>query len=363
MLNYSRFGGTIMNQNSIGNNKNYLEGFENTVVGSVPQIKSALETKDILGTVMARIGIGRDRYSVIPGLYCVGTPNSDSPVMVTANYKLSFDHLRRELAGLNAWIVVVDTCGINVWCAAGKKTFSTDEVIRRVNQTRLKEIVSHRELILPQLSATGVIGRKIRKACGFKVIWGPVRAGDIRKFIRSEFKADNAMRSVSFTFLERLVLVPVELSSLRKYLLWIFLMGFVLSGIDANVFSFGLAWRRGLVLVTGCAAGIFAGAVAAPLLLPWLPTRAFAVKGLFTGLAMGIGVIILMGNRVSFAETGALVLLIVSISSYLAMNFTGSTPYTSPSGVEKEMRMAIPIQTLALILSISVWIGSAFIQR
>jgi hypothetical protein len=44
------------------------------------------------------------------------------------------------------------------------------------------------------------------------------------------------------------------------------------------------------------------------------------------------------------------------------MNFTGSTPYTSPSGVEKEMRKAMPLQALAGLVSIILWIGAAFVS-
>src|SRR3972149_4169926 len=74
-------------------------------------------------------GIGRDRCRVAPGLYALGAPGGDSPVLVTANYKLTFDVLRRDAAGLDAWILVLDTRGINVWCAAGEGTFGTEEAI------------------------------------------------------------------------------------------------------------------------------------------------------------------------------------------------------------------------------------------
>jgi hypothetical protein len=60
-------------------------------------------------------------------------------------------------------------------------------------------------------------------------------------------------------------------------------------------------------------------------------------------------------------EAVALILFITVISSYLAMNFTGSTPYTSPSGVEKEMRKAIPLQVLAGIFSVVAWVGAMFV--
>jgi len=298
---------------------------------------------------------------VAPGLYSMGDAVPASPVLVTANYKLSFDVLRKELDKENVWILVLDTRGVNVWCAAGKKTFSTHEVIRRVKMTRLQEIVSHKRLILPQLSATGVSGKQVKKACGFRVTWGPIQARDIRSFLKAGLKADKAMRRVTFTFLERLILVPVELSFLRKYLLWILLAGFILSGICSSLFSFGLAWSRGLIVVAACAAGIFTGAVAAPVLLPWIPGKAFAIKGVITGLIMGAGMVLVLGKSINPMEAASLILFIISISSYLAMNFTGSTPYTSPSGVEKEMRIAIPFQAVAITLAIAGWIGSMFI--
>ncbi|HQL32652.1 MAG TPA: hypothetical protein PK969_05305, partial [Treponemataceae bacterium] len=68
-----------------------------------------------------RLGIGRNKASVTPGLYFIGSPGAASPVLVSANYRLSFDALRKELSGIDAWILVVDTRGVNVWCAAGKE--------------------------------------------------------------------------------------------------------------------------------------------------------------------------------------------------------------------------------------------------
>jgi len=339
----------------------FVEGFRETPLGSVPRIKTRLEKSDLYGSIKVRLGINRSQYKVTPGLYSIGDVTSTAPVLVTANYKLTFDILRKDLEGVDAWVLVLDTRGINVWCAAGKKTFSTAEVIQRVKQTRLHEIVSHRRLILPQLSATGVSGKQVKKGCGFKVTWGPVRTRDIKPFLTAGLKADKAMRRVTFSFQERLILVPVELSFLRKYLIWIFMAGFFLSGIGPDLFSIPLAWSRGLIMITACVAGIFTGAVAAPVLLPWIPGKAFAVKGLITGLLMGAGMVLVLGDAINFMAAAALVLLITAISSYLAMNFTGSTPYTSPTGVEKEMRIAIPFQSAAVLLSVTAWIGSMFI--
>ncbi len=335
----------------------FVERFVETQGGMVPQVKTCLGPGDWLGSLRARLGISRDRYRIAPGLYSVGAAGVDSPVLVTANYKLSFDALRRELAGVDAWILVLDTRGVNVWCAAGKKTFGTDELIRQVQRTRLEGIVRHRQLILPQLGAPGVAGHQVRRNCGFSVIWGPIRARDLKNFLAADQEAGPSMRQLTFSVLERLVLIPVEISLIVKPSLWVLLAIFALSAIGPQ-FSMMLAWQRGLTLALAYGVGVVSGAVAAPLLLPWLPWRSFYLKGLLTGLIGGLAAVV--GLRVVGWDAVAMVLLSMAVSSYAAMNFTGATPYASPSGVEKEMRRGIPIQIAALVATVFLWVGGRF---
>jgi len=339
----------------------FVDNFKDTPCGPVPRVKTKLERSDHLGNLIARLGIKRDQYKIAPGLYCVGNPDQDSPVLVTANYKLTFDSLRQELTALDAWLLVLDTRGINVWCAAGKELFSTREVVNRVKQTGLNKVVGHNQLILPQLGATGVSAHQVKKASGFKVIWGPIRAKDILHFLAADNRLDKSMRQVTFSIGERTVLIPVELSHLPKPTFWVLLAVFFLSGIGTNVFSLNDAWYRGLLALSAYAGGILAGAVAAPILLPWLPGRAFALKGAHTGIIGGLVVVLLFKNGLIWLESLALLLITVAISSYLAMNFTGSTPFTSPSGVEKEMRRAIPLQAGAILVAIVAWITAGFL--
>src|SRR5512136_1464237 len=117
---------------------------------------------------LARVGFRRGAHRVEPGLYALGQPSAESPVFVTANYTLSFDALRAALKGRDAYILVLDTQGINVWCAAGKGTFGTDELVRRIEATGLRDVVDHRVLILPQLGAPGVALHEVKKRTTFK---------------------------------------------------------------------------------------------------------------------------------------------------------------------------------------------------
>ena len=307
-----------------------------------------------------RWGLGRSRYSIAPGLYAIGSPDADSHVLVTANYKMTFDILRRDLQGHDLWLLVLDTKGINVWCAAGKGTFGTDEMIRRVQVTGLDRIVNHRSLIVPQLGAPGVAAHKITQACGFKVVFGPVRSDDLPQFLADGCHAAPHMRRVNFGIVDRLVLTPVELVNMRKQIMWSILALFILGGVGPQFFSLSAAWSRGGSAISAGLLGVFSGAVMVPIMLPWLPWRAFAMKGAIAGFVAGLLAVIFLYASLDWLNAMALLIAVTAISSWCAMHFTGSSTFTSPSGVEKEMRQAIPAQAAALLVGGLCWLAAAF---
>ncbi len=266
----------------------FLDGWTDTPVGPVPRVRTILDRRDELGRWRMRWGMGRHRYRVEPRLYAVGSPGPDSPVLVTANYKMTFDALRKELGGQDAWILVLETGGINVWCAAGKGTFGTEEVSRRVKTTRLAEVVNHRSLILPQLGAPGVAAHRVREECGFSVVYGPVRAQDIPCFLREGMKTTPEMRRVAFPVSERLALAPVELAGFLKPTTYVFLALFFLAGVGPWIFSPSASLHRGLGASGVWLAGILSGAVITPVLLPWIPGRSFSGKGGLVGVCFAV---------------------------------------------------------------------------
>jgi hypothetical protein len=303
------------------------------------------------------------RYRISPGLYAVGCPGTESPVLVTANYKLTFDSLRRELAGIDAWILVLETYGINVWCAAGKGTFGTAEVIRCVRASGLAEVVGHRTLILPQLGAPGVAAHEVHRESGFKVVYGPVRAADLPALFFAGMTASEAMRRVTFTTVERLVLTPVELTGMLKPIGWSVLALLLLAAVGPQLFHPAAAFSRGIAAIVTGLAGVLAGAVLTPVLLPWLPGRAFALKGAVAGAVIALLALLLGWSRHDFWSGAALLLALPAVASWCAMSFTGSTTFTSPSGVEKEMRRAIPLQAVAAALAGVLWLYGGFVGK
>ncbi|MDD1668973.1 MAG: carbon monoxide dehydrogenase [Methanomicrobiales archaeon] len=303
----------------------------------IRETTSEITLSNRLDHFLARCGVNRMGHIVEPGLYRLGSPTPDSEVFVSANYTLSFDAVRSALAGRDAYILVLDTKGINVWCAAGKGTFGTDELVHRIWITGLAKLVSHRRLILPQLSAPGVSWPEVVRRTGFLVEYGPVRARDLPAYLEAR-RATPEMRRVEFPLRDRVVLMPVELVTAFP---------FMLVPVIALLFLGYFLVAAEIVLV------VLAGTVLFPILLPVLPTKDFSTKGLILGVLVMIPLAVLGTTGLAPLQVAwalATFLIFPPITAYLALNFTGSTPFTSRTGVKKEIFRYIPVMA-ALVVS------------
>ena len=331
----------------------------------IPRVATELNWADRLGSWMVRWGIGRMKYTVEPGLYCVGGPTAETAVFVTANYKMSFDRLRSGLAGRDGWILVLDTKGINVWCAAGKGTFGTEELVSRIENVGLGEIVAHKKLIVPQLGATGVSAHAVKQQSGFQVLYGPVRAKDLPAFLDGGMKATEQMRRVTFPLADRIVLIPVELISWGKHILCAAACLLVLAGLSREGYSGKLVVSDGIRAVLILLASYLAAGILGPALLPWLPGRAFSAKGIWIGLA--ISVVLGLQSRPLWNSWSdrldilAWFLMIPALTSFVVMNFTGASTYTSLSGVKREMKIAVPLQLVFAVSGVGLWLAGHFV--
>ena len=323
--------------------------------GRAARVATDITLPDRLGGWGVRWGINRMHYTVAAGLYAVGQPGSQSPVLVSANYKLTFDQLRRELAGRDVWLLLLETFGINVWCAAGKGTFGTLELINRINRTGLPTLVAHRTLIVPQLGAPGIAAHEVKKATGFKVHYGPIRAEDLPEFLDRGMEVTPAMRRARFNLRDRLVLIPVEVVQAWKPTLIICLLIVVVCALAVRDFRFFSLLPVGLPPTVLYLVALLAGSVVTPILLPWIPGRAFSLKGAQVGLLSAILAALVMGSTWKVADLVALLFVVPAITAYFALNFTGCTTFTSLSGVEKEMRIALPVIILAFVVGVVVW--------
>jgi hypothetical protein len=300
------------------------------------------------------VGYQRNQHRVEPGLYAIGNPTSSSPVFVSANYTLSFDALRSNLVGVDGYILVLDTQGINVWCAAGKKTFGTEEIVIRIAATRLAQVVSQRVLILPQLGAPGVSAHQVKQRTGFKVEYGPVRAEDLPEYLRTH-TATPAMRQVNFSLRDRFTLIPMDLIHLILPTLLVALVFYFLLG--------------GLIPALAVLAVTISGTTLFPILLPWLPSHNFSTKGFFLGfltaLPFGLSVFFMHPTWTWYHQTGlalGYLLAMPAVIAFICLNFTGSSTFTSRTGVRREMFAYIPAMAWSFGAGLIMTIVFAFVR-
>nr|WP_240838329.1 mercury methylation corrinoid protein HgcA [Acidaminobacter sp. JC074] len=280
------------------------------------RLKRQLTLKDHLGSLGARIGF-RDDYMIKPGLYQIGHPDPSSDVLVTCNYKLTIDLLRKHLKK-DYHILVLDTDGINVWCAAGKGKFGTAELIYALNNYGLEKVVNHKKLILPQLGAPGMQKHLIQKVTGYQILYGPVRISDM-DFYTETYQKTEKMKRIDFDIKDRLVLTPLEFIKGLKVIILVILLSLTpiinLEHILMTLVSLTL------------------GTIVFPALLPIRPMKMFYLNGILLSLVCNF---VFLYQNMSVFNLGWY-LLMALYTSYLCMNFTGSTTFTSLSGVEKEM--------------------------
>ena len=333
----------------------------NTEGGSVPLVPTKLTAMDIIENIMARFGINRMNYAVRPGLYAVGKPGKMSPVLVSANYKMSFDSLRKELSGIDAWILVLDTKGVNVWCAAGKGTFGTEELIKRVMAVHLDKIVTHRNVTAPQLGAPGIAPHLVMKYSGFRVIYGPVEACDIGEFLKNKMNAGEKERTVTFGLWKRMEITGIEFVSAAEIVAVISLIAVLAASFTKNGFNFISGISNASYFIGALLVAVLCSTIIPAALMPFLPGRMFSVKGAVTGFA-GSLIFVLLARGMTPLAQASIVVLSTTLSSFVFMNYTGTTTFTSLTGVRREIEISVPVMMLGAIAGAGLQIADFIIK-
>lgn len=268
------------------------------------------------------------------GLFPIGDPGPDAPLLLTGNFRLTVARVKRAMAGHNAWLLVADSAGVNVWCAATGGHFTTHDVVDALKTTGVTERVDHRRVILPQLAATGIDGAEVREHTGWRVIWGPARADDLPAFLDAGRKADAAMRQVTFPWRERLEMAVA----------WAFPLSFPVALIG------WLTWRPewlGLVaLAWGMALALFA---AFPLYGPRLGTgvprhteRLAPVAAAAVFMALYVASELLARGGLDPGATVHWAIAALAVALVVGIDLSGTTPVLK-SGLHGDRRMAIEL--------------------
>lgn len=152
------------------------------------------------------------------GLIVFGEPDERCPVFLTCNYDLTVKRVARHLQGLDCYLLVAPSRGINVWCASCGGDFNEYSVISVIKTSGISERVDHRELIAPQLSAPGIDVKKVHEETGWNVRFGPVYAKDIPEYVRNDLRKTEKMRLVEFTMKDRLEMATIYFATMTLVL-------------------------------------------------------------------------------------------------------------------------------------------------
>jgi len=258
------------------------------------------------------------------GLIKIGNPGKNSLVFLTCNYHLTVQRVKQALKGMDAFLLIANSHGINVWCAAAGGHFTNHEVVSVLKTSGIEDLVDQRKIILPQLAATGVEAKVIKQKTGWRVIWGPVNAKDIPHFLKNKLKKTKVMREVTFTWMERLEMAVA----------WAFPLTVILSVI--MIFFWPQSIFTLVLLVWGLSFIIF---LSFPLYSRWMSSERKKAGSLFSKighlrfqLLLWIGIVIvlfvfgILGKDYSWG-----IILRWSIISFvviliLSFDLAGSTP-------------------------------------
>ncbi|UCE10066.1 MAG: methyltransferase domain-containing protein [Candidatus Thorarchaeota archaeon] len=303
-----------------------------------------------------------------PGLYKIGEPTPESPVIVTANYELTYYTVMRALDKdqIDAWVMVCDTNGINVWCAARGVHFDSEDVIHMIRLTGLSEIVSHRELILPQLAAAGMDPTMIHRRSGFRVRYGPVRIQDLSRWFELEKPRPKPrdMATITFNFRERMEQTVAHIPFLFAVLLWkpMFAILGILTLVNVGLFvglpsAFATLYPTTmaiLLLIGEFLLALFGNAIVLGVVFPVLPSKgnSFWRRGIgLAAITMPLAAAIMLLIGVHWTEFVVWEAAQFVMVTSLTMDWSGMTTVSDPKVIRREYPYMI----------LTLKIGAAFI--
>ena len=276
------------------------------------------------------------------GLVKIGSPDRNSPVFLTCNFHLTVERVKRALRGINCYLLIANSKGINVWCASTGGHLSNHSVISAIKTSVIEALVDHRQLILPQLAAAGVEAKVIHQKTGWRCLWGPVYAKDIPAFLEQGLTKTPEMRQVRFPFSQRMEMA----------VMWAFPFSLIVALLSL------LLWREALlpltILIWALPVAIFAGF---PLYEKWLNPRKsrpgfsrYTIIFDFGRLPLLLGGIFFLGllaygflsgnvNWSLFTRWGFAALVIISI---ISLDLMGSTPVYK-SGLHEDRFLQITL--------------------
>ncbi len=292
-----------------------------------------------------------DHVAIEPGIYSSGNPTPESPVIVTANYDYTYIRVMKDLEGIDAWVLCVDSRGINVWCAARGGDFGNDQLIEAVEATGLNQLTTKKTLLLPQLAAGGVAAPLLEKAdFPFNIKYGPVWSKDLPQYLRDQpIRKPEQMKLANFTISHRIRAGITHTTFLLRRIFLPIAILLLLLFLPLSIYGFNRVWFIGDLLL-----GVIITNMLLAIIFPITDfTRRFLLKGAVIGTINSfiLGVLaFFVHHSLIFALLNLTLLFWLGIFS--TMSFSGYTMATSPREIAEEYPLFKIFNGVSLILGI-----------
>lgn len=306
-----------------------------------------LKWTDYLKALVSWLNAFKHTYAVEPGLYYTGEVyDSDTPLLVTSNYGLTVFLVVRQIGTRNVRLLVVDTDGINVWCAAGKGAFSNAAILAQVNRYPRGLLTDTKwlKMVLPKFGFAGVDLRSLRNE-KIRPLIGPLYAKDLPAYLAKTPLEDRETDRAVFGLQSRLF---SWLPGLVQYMSYSFAIILIFLFVQ-------LFWGRpapwGLVTITAILATAY------PVLFPWLPGQRFSVKGLW--LAGGFSLCIAALQLMGVVSTASMVMGVVfsfATALFFSLSYTGNSAVSNYTKVRAEVARFLPVNLLLYVAALVAFI-------
>ena len=155
-------------------------------------VLSDFKGESLFPLLLERLNIFTDPQrpmTVTQGIYEIGSPDENSPVLITTNFSLTYFIVSGEIEGsrVPSWLLIMDTEGLSVMTAWAAGKFAGDAVGAFVKKCGIADKVAHKKIIIPGYSAS-ISGEMEEELPDWEILIGPRDAALIPKFLKDNWK-------------------------------------------------------------------------------------------------------------------------------------------------------------------------------
>jgi acetyl-CoA decarbonylase/synthase, CODH/ACS complex subunit gamma len=152
-------------------------------------VLSDLKGESLFPLLVERMNIFTDPQKPLAtkeGIYEIGGPNENSPVLITSNFSLTYFIVSGEIENsrVPAYLLIKDTEGLSVMTAWAAGKFVADVIAPFVKKCGIADKIKHRKLVIPGYAASESGGLE-EELSDWKIEVGPREAAHIPAYLKT----------------------------------------------------------------------------------------------------------------------------------------------------------------------------------